>query len=80
MHRGVLTSALTQERPREDGVHNALSYIPLVIYAFRLDKRACYLSVCVGYHPLGLEVADMPCLLRRCHHLLCKCGTTLQRR
>jgi len=80
LHRGVLASALTQGRPREDGVHNALKYIPLVINAFLIGERACYLSACVGYYPLGLEVADMPCLLRRRHHLLRERGTTLQGR
>jgi len=78
--RGVLASALTQGRPREDGVHNELRYIPLVINAVRLDERTRYLSARNGYYPLGLEVADMPLLLRRCHHLFRKRGTTRQGR
>ena len=80
LHRGVLASALTQGRPREDGVHNALWYKPLGINAIRLDERARYLSPRVGYHPFGLKVADMPRVLRRCHNLLLERATTRQLR
>jgi len=43
-------------------------------------ERACNLSVCVGYYPLGLKVADVARLLRRCNHLLHERRTTRQRR
>jgi len=80
LHRGVLASALTQGRPRADGVQNALWYIQLVINAFWLDERTCNLPACIGYYPLALKVADMPRLLRRCHRLLRERGTTRQGR